>query len=368
MSDTYQDKRIRLVQLIATLANIEKPLLDLGQVFDLAMKGEVHLYVRLPPDKVAYVDELLPIVIHRRSSMYFMDMGDFTRYSPLSHQIHPEVTHVAIDPDQAGELKTKRLTSDMAFASGLSLHPESMLAQEGWWVPCQFGASLVICPAPPESEAEKKRQRVRRNVLETTPEDVYVDERITALLECPHASIDDDPYYLRNRAPGVYVLYRAAANFYEPLNKAKNHEETTRIKSDIKLSLGRKVPKLYTETNAAQAVKLINPRSRRGSGLSPELKKTFKPFDVDRLTKPDFKLTYMQGSFVTDALALILYTTDWWRNECAKHEAAKAENKDVVAKRPPLKHLVEKLEELGFYGKDELKAVARIVMWPNHRG
>jgi hypothetical protein len=332
MNGTYQDGRLRLVSLVSTLASISKPMLGLDQILDLAKKGDVRLYVRLPADKVAYVDELLPIVVHRRSSMYVRDMGDFTRYSPLSHQIHPEVTHVALDPDQAEELKTKRRTEDMAFGSGLSLHPNGTLAEAEWWVPCQFGASLVICPVPPESEDEKKRQRVRRNVLRNTPEDVYVDEYVLTLLQDPLATNREDPFLLRRRAPGVYVLYCAARDYYAAL-KAK--------KISFKKVQDRIVSQLreLRETDAKHAAKLINPYHKRNSGVEKEDQKTF---DADILNDAEFIKKYRRSDFINDALALVLYVTNLKMDalvrsksvEAKKHQAYKdAKRKKVQANK-----------------------------------
>ena len=135
MSGTYQDSRLRLVPLVSTLASISKPMLDLDQILDLAMKGEVRFYVRLPPDKVTYGDAFLPVITNRRSSRYVVDASWWSRYSPESSQIHPEVSHLALDLDQAEELKTSRLSVEAAFSSGLVPLPESALAQAGWWLP-----------------------------------------------------------------------------------------------------------------------------------------------------------------------------------------------------------------------------------------
>jgi len=345
MSDTYQDKRIRLVPLIATLGSIEKPLLNLDQLFNLAMKGEIHLYVRLPTDKVAYVDELLPIVTHRRSSMYIRDMGDFTRYSPLSHQIHPEVTHVALDPDQAGELKTKQLTSDMAFASGLSIHPESTLAQEGWWVPCQFGASLVICPAPPETETEteteKKRQRVRRVWLEATPKDVYVDEGIVALLTEPQASNLDDLFQYRDRAPGVYALYCAARDYRAALKAKQISFEV------VQARVAKKLPML-DDDEASSLIKFIRPRYRRNSGVPSGNQ---KQFDKDIVGSPRFIARYRQQIFINDALGLVFYVTDRWLDSLTQGTADKSWDRWKVR---------EECRRLGFY-EDELEALVLLL-------
>lgn len=346
MSDTHQDDRLQLVPLVATLTSIEKPLLDLGQVFDLAMKGDIRLYVRLPPGKVAYVDEFLPIVVRRQSSMYIRDMGDFTRYSPLSHQMHPEITHVALDPDQAGELKTKRVTSDMAFASGLARHPDSTLAQAGWWMPRQFGASLVICPAPPESEAEKKRQRVRRIWLKAAPEDVYVDENIVALLTDPQASSRDDPFHHRDRAPGVYVLYCAARDYRTAL-------ETKQVTFEkVQAKVAKQLPML-SDDDVPYVVKFINPGYRRNSGIpKPEQRQ----LDQDIIKSPDFIAKYKSARFINDSLGLVLYVTDRWLDSYTKF-------KEGITEKPQgIWDLRENFRKLGFY-ENELEALILLILW-----
>jgi len=102
----------------------------------------------------------------------------------------------------------------MAFTSGLMQRSGHTLAQAGWLVPCQFGASFVICPAPSSTESERKRLNVRRIYLTTTPEDVYIDERVVAVLADPQGTLDSDPYGFCRRAPGVYALYRVAKHYY----------------------------------------------------------------------------------------------------------------------------------------------------------
>jgi len=303
MSDTNQDDRLRLVPLVATLAEIEEPQLDLSKVCDLAIRGEIRFYTRVPPDKVVYVDDFLPIVIHRRSSVSFRDMGDFTRYNPQSSQFHPEITHVALDPDHAGELKAaSHFTSDMAFASGLMQHPDLTLAQAGWWVPCQFGASLVVCPAPTEIDDKKKRQHVRRTLLGTTPEDVYVDERVIAMLEDPEGTLDSDPYSLCRRAPGIYALYCVARHYHHAMEADKSKfTEVEKLIISLLSELGK--------TKAEQIAKLINPHHRRNRGVP---KGRQRHFDAELLGREQFKSRYRRGKFIKDALALILYGTEKW--------------------------------------------------------
>jgi hypothetical protein len=312
MSDTNQDDRLRLVPLVATLADIKKPSLNQDQIFDLAMKGEIRLYVRLPSEKVAYVDMFLPIVNHRRSSVWMRDMGDFTRYNPLSSRIHREITHVALDCDQAGELKTGtteetktaeiKTTTEDAFASGLMQHPDDTLAQAGWLIPCEFGGSIVICPAPPESESEKKLQRVRRTSITTISEDVYVDAGIVALLTNPQASNRDDPFQYCDHAPGVYALYCAARDYHAALKEKRISFEV------VQAEVAKKLPML-DDDEVLSLIKFIRPRYRRNSGV-PSSK--HKQFDKDIVDSPMFIARYRQQTFINDALGLVFYVTDRW--------------------------------------------------------
>lgn len=348
MRDTNQAGRLRLVALVASLAKVAKPLLNLDQMLDLAKKGEFRLYARIPPGKVAYVDELLPIVTHRRSSVYRADGSwHLSVYSPQSAQIRPEVSHVALDPDQAEDLRARRRTDEMVFASGLSAHPENTLGQAGWWVPSQFSTSLVICPilpAPP-SDAGKSRQRTRRISLKVVPEDVYVDERVIALLEEKSASLDDDPHYLRNRAPGVYALYQAAKRYHVAFKRKQLSFE------EVQAQLVDQLPELG-RTKALQVAKLLNPRYRRNSGIPAAHQ---KQLDVGVLNMPYFLATYRRESFINDALALVFYATDRWLDRCARYD------NNLERKRPTRMDVHDDLDRLGFYQK-ERDALASLVL------
>lgn len=346
MIDAYQDKRIRLVPLIATLASIEKPLLALGQVYDLAMKGEVHLYVQIPTDKIAYVDSSQPIVIHPRSRMFTSDTGfsGFLAHSPFSYKSHPEVTHLTLDPVQAEELKTRRITGHNAFASGLSLHPDSLLAQAGWSVPCQFGALLVIGPAPPELEAENKITYVSVLWLQVTPEDVYVDARIVALLTEPQAPDLDDLFQYRDRAPGVYTLYCAARDYHAALKEKRISFKV------IQTRITKKLPML-NEDDAASLIKFIRPRYRRNSGIPPGKQ---RQLDKDIVDSPGFIARYRQQTFINDALGLVFYVTDRWLDSITRVKEGRA---DQSWGRWDVRNECRKL---GFY-EHELEALIRLL-------
>lgn len=349
MSGTNKDDRLRLVPLVKMLAKAEKPQHGLSEIFDLAFRGKIRLYRRVPADNVVYVDLLMPIITHRRSSMFPRDMGYFNRYSPKYDQIHPEIKYVALDPDHADELKAgSRVSSDTAFASGLMEHPDHVLAQLGWLVPCQFSTALVVCPTVPDVEIEERRRLVRHVLLTTTPEDVYVDERILAAPTDPQAPPDNDPYSLCRRAPGVYALHCIARHYHSAIKADRTKfAQVQKLLISLLSKLG--------ETRAKQIAKLINPHHKRNSGV-PE--KHQKHFDVKLLDSEQFKSRYRKESFVTDALALILYVTECWLDSRAKQAAGAA---TTHADRSTVN---QHFGRLGFYAKEQ-DALTELLLLPS---
>lgn len=341
MSSSSHDE-LRLMPLVATLESIAKPALNLEQVLGLAMMGEVSLYVRLPPDMVAYVDTSIPIIIRRRSSTYWPPDQYLSVYSPRFGQIHPEVTHVALDTNQAEDLKLRASTDETIFHSGLSPHPDRVMGEAGWFAPCRFGASLVICP----TQAEKGRRTVRRSCLKATLEDIQVDERILGLLDGSHDSHNDDPYFLRDRSHGMYVLYLAAKRYYAAL-KAK----TIDIKMVEAEILGQ-LPDLGA-TRVSHAVRLIDPHQRRNSGVPGKIQ---KPLGEGVLNQPDVRRQYLQMGFITETLALALHVTTQWLKERERCKEAPSKGKDR-------EYLGANFAEVGFYRK-QCAALVRVAMWP----
>lgn len=343
MSSSSHDE-LRLMPLVATLESIAKPALNLEQVLGHAMKGEVGLYVRLPPHMVAHVDTSIPIIPHRRTSRYIPPDQFFCTYSTRSYWLHPEVTHVALDPDLAEDLKLKGSTDETIFPSGLSPHPDKIMAEAGWLVPCHFDASLVICPPPLATGTEKRR--VRRRCLKATLEDIQVDERILGLLDGSHGSHNDDPYFLRDRSHGMYVLYLAAKRYYAAL-KAK----TVDIKMVEAEILGQ-LPGLGA-TRVSYAVRLIDPHQRRNSGVPGKIQ---KPLGEGVLNQPDVRRQYLQMGFITETLALALHVTTQWLKEREHYKEAPSKGKDR-------EYLEANFAGVGFY-KKQRAALVRVAMWP----
>lgn len=340
-------EELRLLSLVAAFKSVAKPALTLEQLLDLAFIGGISLYVRLPPGMVAHVDPWIPIITHRRSGPYQPPDQFMCRYSPRFGQIHPEVTHVALDPDQANDLKLRASTDETAFSSGLSPHPDRIMAEAGWLAPCQFDTSLVICPAFLTTDAERRSKTVRRKWLKATLEDIQVDERILDLIDGSQDSRNDDPYFLRDRSHGMYVLYLAARRYYAAL-KAKTLDITV-----VEAEVLKQLPELGA-IRVSHAVRLIKPVYRRNSGVPGEIQ---KPFGADVLNQPHVRRQYLQEGFITEPLALALHVTTQWLEARENYKEAPS------MKGNDRKYLEVNFEKAGFY-KKQGEALVRVAMWP----
>jgi hypothetical protein len=230
MSGTDQDACIRLVPLARTATGTPRPAVDQDRVFDLAMKGEVLLYVSLPPDRVAFVDPETPIVAiaDQGRGMGLIDVQSIMiDYSNRSDLICREVTHVALYRNHAEELRARRRTQGSTFPSGVSPYPDETLALAGWLRPRQFLTSLALCTATEASEGRTCTVLSRLGdirlqtacIFTIAPEDILVNECVIALLENPQAPIPGDLKRLHDKAKGVYFLYRAAERYYSTLKQ-----------------------------------------------------------------------------------------------------------------------------------------------------
>jgi len=335
-------EELRLLSLVAAIKSIAEPALTLEQVLDLALKKEVRLYAKLPPGIVTHVNSSLSIVMLGAEMSYQISEAVALNYSFNSPHIHPEVTHVVLDPLEAETFKVWKATTAKAFISGLKSHPDSSLAKIGWLVPCQFDGPLVTCPTSPRTETEKRRGRTRSNVIEVTLDDIQVNERLLDLLDGSLRSLSDVPHFLRERTYGVYVLYCAAKQHHAAL-KAK----TIDIK-EVESEVLKRLSSLGA-TRVAHVVKLIRPGHRRNSGIATDNQ---VEFGADVLHRPNFRRKYLEVDFMTEALALVLYVAERW------HEAhgGRPSNTERL-------QLEAHFREVGFYQK-ESEALASLTIWP----
>jgi hypothetical protein len=357
MSITEPQEPIRLAPLMGTSSGTPRPIQDCNHVLELAINGNARLYVAVPPDDVAYVSNSEPVigsVDGNAPGLRHWDKID------ESERIRREMKFLALDPSQSERLRAKKIIDVDRFPCGLAPHPNDELLQQGGMELRQFTSALCLCstkqadagnipPTPNMLDVPETYSLIwPRQSVKIEYHDVYIDERVLTLVENLETSNQDDPYHLHDRSPGVYVLYCAAARYYDP----RKHGTATR--EQIKAWVIERLPELYRDTISNHAVKLIDPKYRRGSGIKPKNKKVFDPAV---LSDEKFRGKY-KASFINQSLALILHVTHWWLEESAHFKESK------LKKKPTRLDVENKLDEIGFY-KREREALTRIVMWPD---
>jgi hypothetical protein len=278
-----------------------------------------------------------------------------------SQRIRREMRFLALDPSQSERLRTKKMIHADRFPCGLVPHSDDELQQQGQMKLRQFASAMCLCTT---KQADEGIIPPNPNILDAPGmyslgwpkssvqieyHDIHIDERVLTLLENSEASDRDDPYHLRNRSPGVYVLYRAATRYYEPRKLGLHTRE------QVEAWVNKQLPALYLKTIVRHAVKLIDPNHKRGSGSPSDGQKVFDPA---LLSDGEFRGKYLTASFVNEALALIFYVTHWWLEESKNFEEGK------LKKRPTRLDVEEKLGKIGFYQK-EREALTRVITWPD---
>jgi hypothetical protein len=375
MSDTKLDGRLRLVSLVFTASGIPRSEQEIDLVLTWAARGKARLYVTVPQDDVAYADP--DFLGGQRPSgnemrMFTMNGSQFSDYtnkprinlqpdhdSPMitvRGRVYPEVTHLALGTWHAEELRTKyRATFDI-FPTCLMPHPNVRLAQQGWLVPCRIPSALRLCSKERAAKGAATSQLSSigslHSELSCSPaiveqKNILIDVLLEDELKVKLGEPQEDPYGLRDGAYGVYLLYRAAANFYHLLV----NEQVKRIHvEDWVLS---KEPSLYQKTVREHAVKLICPSHRRGSGGGKSDNGKVRP---EVIAPEIFRPGYKRPDFVTDGLALLICVARWWIDECNKAAAKPG------AKKPGYDDVDKQLAKAGFKTK-ETSFLRRVVRW-----
>jgi hypothetical protein len=378
MRDTHHDGRIRLVSLTLTASGDPRPVQDVNAVLALVAQGQAKIYIKVPQGDVAFADRNWPI--ESRPD----DMGvrileansGYSRYLNAKPRIiygnddspdvppdecetvHPEVTHLALASWHVDSLRIRGYAELNVFPSGLMLHTRSHLARQNWLVLCNAIASLRLCASerasrPIVTSPFGTRLAVHRQFSDSPNrvelKDILIDERIAATLGAPRASDTDDPYRLRVGSSGTYLLYRAAAYYYDLLVSGR------KTLKDVQDWISAEEPALYRKTIATHAVRLLSPGFRRNSGASEGERTEVDPAIIN---SDDYQLICERSRFVTERLALLIFVAQWWIAECAAVE------KGQRTMRPTHLQVDKKLTQAGFPPTGR-EALTRVVMWPN---
>ncbi len=382
MSEAKQDRRLRLVPLVFTEQGIPRSGQEIDLVLNWAARGKTRLYIEVPPTDVAYADPNFTAgrrpsgtemrTLSTNGSEFREHMGKpprITRHDDddsslmitLGGEVHPEVTHLALGPWHAEELRTQYRTTLNIFPASLKPHSDARLAQQGWLISSQIPSALRLCSSDRVTDGVVTSLLVDQHLgskarfhseLSSSPAvveqkniliDALLEDELTVKLGKPQ----EDPYGLRDGAYGVYLLYCAAENFYRLLV----NEQVQR--DDVELWVSSKEPNLFQKTVAHHAVKLITPRHHRGRGVKKANQSEIHP----EVVAPDlFRPGHDRPEFVTKGLALLIIVARWWIDECNK-----VNGKPAVA-RPDHDTVDKRLKGLGFLEK-ETPFLRRVVRW-----
>ncbi|OOG38525.1 hypothetical protein [Rhodanobacter sp. C05] len=176
-----------------------------------------------------------------------------------------------------------------------------------------------------------------------------------------------DPYELKGRSDGVYVLYKTAErcagnHAFGSASKAQDRQDIALETfnqlldemakgSDNEKARRRSLQQLFTSTRLKYALYLIDPEFDHNRGRSLDQRCEWPPAaGKDFLAQPDER----RQVFVTDMLALIVGGTEQWLNFSANLPAAGG------TKQAALQHW---LEDHGLTGSDELKTAFAVIVW-----
>lgn len=407
MSGTDLDKPLRLVPLMEAAPDTAKR----NQILTLAANGKIILFVQVKPDQVAYADQPSWIApdpashrIRRTISLQTQNTIDRDRRRGVPVIVFPEprreVAFLALEPMHAQSLLAAQSVHTQWFPSGLKL-------ERGFLEPVAFPSKLRLRPSGDVGAPGPWREGASEHTFKIELRDVLLDDRVPSRVEelvksltpktvarieakpestgqvltprwsglsdtkssfdipegdellLSHVVETGDPYGLRERAPGVFVLYAAARHFYE------KPRVTDVVRKDVVEWLQsdnwKTFSKLFNKTNASLAFKFINLKHSPGRGSNDNwVAKSFTP-DILAIAKQKYQQP-PHKPYISDYLAMIIHASDRWGELTAKSYPNGIK---------PDEHMLRLIEEFRmelfdwkFSGSAERQAVVDIVIWP----
>jgi hypothetical protein len=414
MSGSDHDGHLRLVPLMEAAPDTGKR----NQILTLAANGKIILFVQVKPGQVAYADQPSWIApdpashrVRRTISLQTQNTIDRDRRRGVPVIVFPEphreVAFFALEPMHAQSLLAAQSVHTQWFPSGLKL-------ERGFLEPVAFPSKLCLRPSGDVGAPGPWRDGSSEHTFKIELRDVLLDDRVPSRVEelvksltpktvarieakpestgqvlTPRwsgladtkSSFDipegdelllspvvetGDPYGLRERAPGVFVLYAAARHFYE------KPRVTDVVRKDVVEWLQsddwKTFSKLFNKTNAPLVFKFINPSYNPLKGRNENW--MAKPFPSEILARASQKYQqYPYSSYISDYLAIIVHAadefhaSDQWKKLIAQSNSDEAKlAKQKLDKIERFKKVLH--DDWGFLGKAELGAVVDIVIWP----
>jgi hypothetical protein len=359
---TEHDAPVDLVPLveIAAEASQQRHILALAAAFT-----RPSLYIQIPSGKAAYSSNLKRSV-HDDTSWQTQQRVAEARSKGVLVIRNPTLCHdisfVALAPEDVRRLAITGVVHLQQFIGGI----KAISAQGGLeYMPavlCLRPALEPVGSSPLILDSPEHATRVELR-------DVLLDRSTMGLLtDFADADEGDNPFNLRVRAPGVFVLYAAAKHFFGP-NPPDSFDQGS-VKKWLLDDRNQAVSwacrsfnnyeELATEANRRLAYKLID--TRYDLDRIDRRKRPGKPLDAKALQKA---MAYRRGGYVSDRLSLAALAVEHWAELT---EANPAPEGDATAIARHHLYLIGRLRrEVRKWGIDSLseqESVVDVVTWP----
>jgi hypothetical protein len=408
--------RIRLVLLSDVLDQASDTGSLRNAVLDGALKGKYQLYWPIPIGQLAYSGPVKEAGWQR--PFLNVDYRTF-REAPIPR---PNIKYLQIGAKEIQHfLQVYALPwmfqvpiSNSEFKDGLFI-PDDLSLSSGLFEVTKFSTQIYLLDPACNENGDGTYRDTRKNSVEIRFSNLYVDERtrddllaqfqhlsnpslaaitaenaedkeelsvITAQAaqasadgnpgveddgSQPKLEVDEDPYELKGRSDGVYILYKIAERcsldhaFADAENADDRYQIATTIfnqlldemaqGSDSDNERQKKLRSLLRDTRLGLALKLISPTYVHGSGVAGKVRREEWPPAMGKalLAEPDER----RQKFVTDMLAIILRGVQYWSDYDGKVA-------DGVTKQELLKQW---LEDHGVTGVGELTTAFTLIAW-----
>jgi hypothetical protein len=340
-------------------------------ILEGACTGKYQIYYAIPPDRLVYSGP------GNSAHPRYVEPGEDGEYEvPATWIARPNVKYVR--PSQKvieqflqmdAKKSPQREVFEKEFEDGLII-PDDVSASSGLFEVTRYSARLSVS-YPACLDLEFYQNNPMANYLELNFRAIYVDENTrdeiirelpnsskasphttsttvfndlakaiavpkqiasaatdtlpTATASVPDAKSDfsDDPYELKKRSDGVYILYRMAERYEQTFAEATNASERSLIapkaldqlledmasEGDIDIERRKDLRRLFGKTRLKSAINLINPKRDHNNGLVAKDRTEVWPTP----TGAEFLVRFgKRPAFINKTLALIIGGVGQW--------------------------------------------------------
>jgi hypothetical protein len=360
MTDKATDEGIRLMSVMEISGVQEREFKD--YLLEQAAQDKISIYVAVPPGKSVYSDSLgvAPRAPRSLTNTYALTR-DRINNTPViaSPVVRHDIIFLKLGRSDVEALAAKAHADVHWFSAALAKHPDETKARRGYVV-YPRGLLWTFCLRAPATCGSNWRytQPMRfdtENIYRFRFSDLYLsDEDATSLQPSTigNGQINEKESFTKLTS-GVRLLCLAARAFYEhpaPGSGPKHSQIAEWLAShtpDNDAVRSQSASRaLFNQETSERLASFVNPTHDRNKG---QLRRA-----LDQEVILSVRKRYPQ-TFVSSPLRALIHLDEWW-------QSSHREGRTLPG---GIKEFDEKMCSIGFVGKHERKAIARLFYWPN---